>query len=162
MAIGICTPMVTVEDIVNGVKDEYGCRYTRDGKYLLKGCEGITSYTIKAGTEIIWDNAFYYFSLLEAVVIPDSVTMICREAFWGCRSLRDVVIPESVTLIGDNAFRDCTSLQSIVIPESVTEIGSGAFAGCNSIQSIFVARGKAEYYKILLGADLHCRVKEAE
>ena len=109
MAIGICTPMVTVEDIVNGVKDEYGCRYTGDGKYLLKGCEGITSYTIKAGTEIIWDNAFYYFSLLEAVVIPDSVTMICREAFWGCRSLRDVVIPESVTLIGDNAFRDCTS-----------------------------------------------------
>ena len=109
MAIGICTPMVTVDDIVNGVKDEYGCRYTGDGKYLLKGCEGITSYTIKAGTEIIWDNAFYYFCLLEAVVIPDSVTMICREAFWGCRSLRDVVIPESVTLIGDNAFRDCTS-----------------------------------------------------
>ena len=109
MAIGICTPMVTVEDIVNGVKDEYGCRHAGDGKYLLKGCEGITSYTIKAGTEIIWDNAFYYFCLLEAVVIPDSVTMICREAFWGCRSLRDVVIPESVTLIGDNAFRDCTS-----------------------------------------------------
>ena len=116
MAIGICTPMVTVEDIVNGVKDEYGCRYTKDGKYLLKGCEGITSYTIKAGTEIIWDNAFYYFCLLEAVVIP----------------------------------------------ESVMEIGSGAFAGCNSIQSIFVARGKAEYYKTLLGADLHCRIKEVE
>lgn len=110
MAIGICTPMVTVEDIINGVKDEYGCRYTGDGKYLLKGSECIAYYTIKSGTEIIWDNAFYYFCLLEAVVIPNSVTMICREAFWGCRSLRDVVIPESETLIGDNAFRDCTSL----------------------------------------------------
>lgn len=162
MAIGICTPMVTVDDIINGVKDEYGCRYTRDGKYLLKGSESIAYYTIKSGTEIIWDNAFYYFCLLEGVVIPNSVTMICREAFWGCRSLHDVVIPDSVISIGDNAFRDCTSLQSIVIPESITEIGHCAFAGCNSLHSIFVARGKAEYYKTLLGADLHCRVREVE
>ena len=35
------TTEVTDEEIANGIKDEYGCTYSPDGKRLLKGNEDI-------------------------------------------------------------------------------------------------------------------------
>ena len=50
----------------------------------------------------------------------------------------DVVIPDSVTIIGRNAFERCRSLTSVTIPNSVTSIGSGAFYGCSGLTSITI------------------------
>jgi hypothetical protein len=51
----------TEKDILNGVKDEYGVVYSKDGKRLLT-CE-IThvffEYQIRPNTEIICDSAFF-------------------------------------------------------------------------------------------------------
>ena len=44
-----------------------------------------------------------------------------------------VVIPESVTKICDDAFYYCSSIQSVIIPKNVTIIGGSAFEGCKSI-----------------------------
>ena len=118
---------VTDENIANGIKDEYGCIYSPDGKRLLKGNRNITSYTVKEGTKVICDGAFFDCRFLQSIVIPNSVTEIGNRAFWNCKSLQSIVIPNSVTSIGDEAFYRCTSLQTIVIPNSVTEIGNQPF-----------------------------------
>ena len=138
---------VTNKEIANGVKDEYGCIYSPDGKRLLKGNKDIESYTIKEGTEVICDNAFHAFfecSSLQSIVIPNSVTKIGDNAFNGCSSLQSIVIPNSVTVIGEEAFSNCTSLKSIVIPDSVTEIGDYAFCWCRSLQSIVIPESVTE------------------
>lgn len=127
---------VTNEEILNGVKDDYGCIYSPDGKRLLKGSNDIESYTIKKGTEAICDYAFSECESLRDIVFPESVTEIGYAAFLDCTSLQSVVIPESVTEISEEAFCNCNSLQSIVIPDSVTQIGDMAFLGCESLQSI--------------------------
>lgn len=38
---------VTNGDLSNGVCDEYGCIYNKNGKRLLKAAKGLKSYSIK-------------------------------------------------------------------------------------------------------------------
>ena len=63
-----------------------------------------------------------------------SVTSIGSWAFYDYSSLTEIVIPDSVTSIGSNAFYDCDNLTEIVIPDGVTSIGYNAFSGCSSLQ----------------------------
>ena len=49
-------------------------------------------------------NAFYKYSSLTSVTIPESVTSIGFAAFWGCSGLTSVKIPEGVTSIEVCAF----------------------------------------------------------
>ena len=130
---------VTDEDIENGIEDEYGVIYSKDGKRLLSAhyC-GFETYTINKGIKVICDQAFDYCESLQSIVIPNSVTSIGEEAFRVCNSLQSIVVPNSVTNIGDSAFWGCTSLQSISIPNSVTSIGDCAFMCCDSLQSIVI------------------------
>ena len=130
---------VTDEDIENGIKDEYGVIYSKDGKRLLSAKHfDCKTYTINKGIKVICDRAFNYCKSLQSIVIPNSATNIGDSAFEGCYYLQSMVIPNSVTSIGDSAFSDCLCLQSIVIPNSVTSIGNYAFEDCASLQSIVI------------------------
>lgn len=62
-----------------------------------------------------------------AVVIPDGVTRIGREAFYQCTGLTNITIPNSVTDIGSRAFQK-SGLTSITIPSSVSYIGEFSFS----------------------------------
>ena len=129
----------TDEDIANGIADEFGVIYSKDGKRLLKcNSRTINSYKIKPSTKIICDNAFSYCTSLDRITIPDSVTSIGEWAFRGCLSLQSVTIPDSVTSIGDGAFIACTYLKSVAIPDSVTSIGNWAFWGCASLRGVTI------------------------
>ncbi len=70
--------------------------------------------------------------------IPDSVTVIGKDAFYCCRRLNTVIIPDSVTEIGDGAFNECKSLNTVSIPDSVTSIGEYAFSGCDALTGITI------------------------
>ena len=94
-----------------------------------------STYNGKAVTSI-GDYAFWSFSNLTSIEIPDGVISIGDGAFWECRSLTNIKIPDSVTSIGDGAFEDCTRLTSVEIPDSVTSIDRSAFSGCSSLISI--------------------------
>ncbi|MBQ8126603.1 MAG: leucine-rich repeat domain-containing protein [Kiritimatiellae bacterium] len=83
-------------------------------------------------------GAFYGFSGLTSVTIPDSVTSIGLSAFYGCSGLTSVTIPDSVTSIGDYAFQDCSGLTSVTIPDSVTSIGYQAFYNCSGLTSVTI------------------------
>ncbi len=157
------TTEVTEEDIKNGVEDEFGVVYSRDGKRLLYGRNlQLECYDIKVGTEEICDDAFIRNDLtlrqitipdtvtiigfrafggcecLQRISIPNSVTKIGNEAFWGCLSLKQINIPNSVLSIGEKFLGDCKALEQITIPNSVTKIGNEAFEGCLSLKQIII------------------------
>ena len=132
----------TDEERKEALVDEWGVKYSKDGRKLLKAPYELNgTYSIKEGTQIICDSAFDYCSTLRSVVIPDGVTFIGDYAFMGCSSLSRLVIPESVTSIGDGAFSFCESLTSIIIPDSVTSIGADAFGNCTSLSNIDIPDG---------------------
>lgn len=128
---------VTDEDLENAVEDEFGVKYSKDWKRLLKApvlFEG--KYSIRDGVKVIGDKAFMGCGFLFNIDLPDSVKSIGRCAFWGCDQLGSIVIPNGVTSIDDYAFGWCDSLTSIIIPNSVTNIGEGAFNLCCSLTCI--------------------------
>ena len=49
---------VTEQDLAESIIDEYGAKYSKDGKRLLKGPRYASLYNIKKGTEIIGNSAF--------------------------------------------------------------------------------------------------------
>lgn len=125
----VLSTKVTKEDLAEAVTDEFGAKYSKDGKRLLKGCD-VEQYKIKEGTKIICDNVFFNCKLLQKVAIPNSVRSIGNWALGHCISLQEIAIPNSVTSIGHGAFWDCNSLQEITIPNSVTSIGENPFRKC--------------------------------
>ena len=131
----------TEEELKEALVDEWGVKYSKDGRKLLKAPGELSgAYSVKEGTRIICDRAFWYCDSLSEIVIPSSVASIGDSAFLGCRSLSEIDIPSSVTSIGDSAFSCCDSLSEIVIPSSVTSIGDRAFNGCFSLKYISIPK----------------------
>ena len=129
----------TKEEFKEALVDEWGVKYSKDGRKLLGAPEKLSgSYSVKEGTRIICNGAFYFCRSLSKIVIPSSVTSIGEWAFSNCGSLSTIVIPSSVTSIGHNVFQGCSSLSEIVIPDSVTSIGNSAFSGCSSLSKIVI------------------------
>ena len=127
---------VTDEDLENAVKDEFGVKYSKDWKILLKAPRNLSGkYSIRKGVKVIGNWAFCSCKLT-SINIPNSVTTIGEHAFSGCDSLTSINIPNSVTMIGKGTFSGCDSLTSINIPDGVTTIGEGAFGGCDSLTNI--------------------------
>ena len=129
----------TEEELKEAFVDEWGVKYSKDGRKLLKVTKTLRgAYSIKEGTRIICKLAFWGRSSLSEIVIPSSVTSIGNSAFSDCSSLSEVVIPSSVTRIGDSVFWYCRTLSDIVIPSSVTSIGDSAFFYCSSLSNIVI------------------------
>ena len=119
-------------ELNEAITDEWGVKYSKDGRKLLKAPKELDgTYSIRKGTKIVCDRAFGGCIFLTSLVIPDSVTSIGNGVFFDCNSLSNIVIPDGVTSIGDWAFYGCRSLTDIVIPNSVTSIGDGAFDDYN-------------------------------
>ena len=98
----------TAEELNEAIMDEFGVKYSKDGRKLLKAPKELDgTYSIK-----------------------ECVRIICDKAFDNCCSLTDIVLPEGVNSIGERAFHNCSSLTSIVIPDGVTSIGDWAFYDC--------------------------------
>ena len=136
----VWSTQVTEEDLENAVEDEFGVKYSKDWKRLLKAPSWFSGeYSIRKGVKVIGDRAFFCNTFfLTTINIPNSVTAIGNEAFWGCDSLTIINIPNSVTTIGNRAFSCCKSLTTINIPNSVTTIGDEAFDCCESLTTITI------------------------
>ena len=116
------------------------------------------------GIKTIGNNAFYKCTLMESVIIPETVTTIGTHAFYGCVKLATVSYPVSVKTSATNIFEGCngmktlniigsgematyekdkqpwsnvrSTLTTITIGENVKTIGSYAFEGCTLLTSI--------------------------
>ncbi len=138
---------VTDEDLKNAVEDEYGVKYSKDWKRVLKAPQDLDTmysndvYSIRNGVKVIANNAFRFCPFLDNINIPKGVTSIGDYAFSECNSLESINIPNSVTSIGHSAFEHCNSLTSINIPDSMTTIGNHAFYNCKSLTNINISNG---------------------
>ena len=119
---------VTKEDLENAVVDEFGVKYSKDWKRLLKAPSELKGeYSIRKGVKVIGNNALGCCESLTNINIPNSVTNIGDEAFYACKSLTSINIPNSVTNIGDKVFSWCRKLTSINIPNSVVNMNGNPF-----------------------------------
>lgn len=101
----------------------------------------LQTVTFAEGTTYI--DGFYECTKLQQVVLPQSVTTICGEAFSGCSSLTQITLPTKLECIGVNAFAR-TGLRSIVIPDTVQSLGNGVFFRCHQLQQVTLPAGLTE------------------
>lgn len=73
---------VTDENIENAVEDEFGVKYSKDWKRLLKAPQKMNgNYSIREGVRVIGNEAFQWCKSLTVINVPNSVTSIGNSAF---------------------------------------------------------------------------------
>lgn len=87
----------------------------------------------------IGNAAFFAWSDLETITIPNTVTRIGDGAFAFCSSLKSIVIPDSVIYMGDEVFKGCSELESVTLPEEITVLKGNMFELCSSLKSVKVS-----------------------
>lgn len=126
--------------------------------YLIEAKTNISgAYTVKDGTKLIAEKAFYDRDSLSSVTIPDSVEYINSSAFEGCDNLTQVQyngdIASWCNISFDNSSANPLSnatttglyikksgtneyelIKNLVIPNSITEIKDYAFYHCRSLE----------------------------
>lgn len=122
----------TINFKLNGKKDTLKEVKLGDGvkdipDYFLSGCTKLETLEIGNGITKIGNHAFEQTDIT-SITIPDSVTVIGKQAFNRCTSLTEVNISKNSKLetIGDGAFYD-TRVLKMYLPGGVKTLGSGAF-----------------------------------
>lgn len=82
----------------------------------------------------IGDFCFAYSNSLKKVTLSNQLKAISDGAFYHCEGLWTVTIPDGVKTIDKNAFGRCTSLTAVTIPASVNQIGENAFPDTEHIR----------------------------
>ena len=156
----------TDDELAEAWEDEYGVKYSKDGKRLLKARIFSWNYIVRNGTKVICDRAFCCCDLLKSIHLPDSLTTIGDEAFKNCESLIEITLSSSLQNIQGNPFVGLrlhiinqsphffvednvlytadkkkliaylSSTNSFNVPQGVTTIGVSAFKNCDSLTSI--------------------------
>lgn len=120
----VWSKVATEEDLTNSVEDEYGVKYSKDRKKMIKASEDLKDkYVIKEDVRAISDHAFSIRGSIESISIPNSLTSIDDRAFWNCRSLKSITIPNSVTSIGNFAFYYCKNLPPKIKADIIKRFG---------------------------------------
>lgn len=106
----------------------------------------VTTVIVEEGVTQIGRVAFYAFSSLTSVSLPNTLTSIKGGslnygAFRECTALESIMLPESLTELDDMAFRGCSALKSITIPDSVTTLGTGVFRECTALTTVKYGTG---------------------
>lgn len=140
-------------EVEEGVRDEEGIVYSKDGSKLLYVSHPIikkglnienrrcpSDYKIKEGTKIICKDAFSGCKELKRISLPPSVKYIAESTFDNCENLEAIEFSEGILSIGPSAFKDCKSIITLKFPDSLTTIHEKAFMRCNNLENINFGR----------------------
>lgn len=135
-----CSPEYkSINGLLYGIViDEYGF-FTKTWS-VLRCPRGMKKAVIDDIAEKIAEAAFMGCRV-EEVVMPDSVKMICNEAFSCCKYLKKINLSKNLQKItnqlGNNAcFKKCESLKGIEIPAGIKEIPNMIFFGCSELSEV--------------------------
>ena len=144
----------TYSDLQNAVTDEYGVKYSADGKKLLDLPLDIETLIVRDGTQVICDRRSGpgVPHNVTRVELPDSLIAIGSAAFMAAIHLEEINWPKSLKYIGDYAF--CTTaLKSIILPEGLVFLGRAAFKDCSNAKAAVVPEGITELNDLVFN---HC------
>ncbi len=138
---------VTCEDWKEAFSDEWGVKYSKDGRKLLYVPLNLRgTYSVKGGTKIISDRAFSNCSSLKYISIPKSVICLNGNPFNGWIGKLECLSPnfiyeDDVLFNKDKSkiisFRN-QNIESYIIPTCVASIGDHAFSDCSSLSNIVI------------------------
>ncbi|HNW57390.1 MAG TPA: leucine-rich repeat protein [Bacteroidales bacterium] len=94
-----------------------------------------TKYYVPSSVVSIERGAFANCKSLREVLLPDNLEYISEGAFM-FSGIDTIKLPESITVIDKDAFYYCTNLRSITFPEKLSKVGSQAFYYCYNLKSI--------------------------
>ena len=129
--------------------DGRGYAVTKRKDKTATDIEIATVFADKPVVEIA-DYAFWGYSNLTAVRIPEGVTKIGISGFWGCCVLQEVHLPDGVKTLGRAAFSECRQLKNIVIPLSLESIGPYAFCDCDELKAVYYKGTREDWKKIAI------------
>ena len=112
---------------------------------VLRCPRGMKKAVIDDIAEEIAQAAFMGCSV-EEVVMPDSVKMICNEAFSSCKYLKKINLSKNLqkttNQLGNNAcFKKCERLKCIEIPAGIKENPNMMFFGCRELSEVVFHNG---------------------
>lgn len=111
---------------------------TTIGDYAFYGMPELTSVKIPAGVTTIGAYAFKNSTVLDGVVLPDTLKKIGESAFYGCSGLSEITIPEGIYTVWAYTFKNCTSLTSVSLPSTLIKIDVAAFYGCIALTELTI------------------------
>ena len=125
------------------------------GNSIFGKCENISSVVVDSNNQI-YDSRDNCNAIIETAsntlvngcktsTIPNTVTIIGKDAFCDIIGKSSINIPNSVTTIKEEAFIGMNDLTSIVIPESVINIENFAFGFTPLVESIVVNSNNSVY-----------------
>ena len=119
-------PEVTSVSIGNSVTKIEGSAFA--------GCTKLASVTIPAGVKAMGASAFANCEGLGTVFFEEgSVLEVIPESAFENSGVKTIALPDSVTVIKKDAFKNCSKLESVQWPENLQEIDFGAFENCTSL-----------------------------
>ena len=120
-----------------GVTVEFGEKVTEIPRLML----GAQVRTVKFDGKVkkIGNYAFYGWSNLGEIELPESVEEIGNGAFVGCAKLSSITLGSNITTIGYNAFYGLTNLTTVTLPSKLKDIAGNAFANCKNLKEYIVS-----------------------
>ena len=110
--------------------------YSKSGKILIKCSYDEEAVIVPEGVTQIKKEAFKDCVNLKKVILPESIKNIGVSAFENCSSLKKIVLPSGITRICSQTFLDCQALEEVILPKNLCKIGDMAFTACTSLQTI--------------------------
>ena len=115
--------------------------YSTDSNwYTDKECTNVYSETILKGDLTLYKRWYYTSS---GFTTNASNNVLYKYS----GSVADVTIPNTVTVIGKDAFASVGSISTITLPDKIEEVKENAFSGVNNISKDITITGKTEQAK---------------
>ena len=131
------SPRTTISDnSEGGSSDTYNVVYS----------SGVKRVRIGSGAQKIGSSAFKYFTDIENITIPNTITgVIGSSSFANCYSLKSITLPINITDISTYVFQSDNSLSVVSMPGSITDITNHhLFYSLKSVRRITIPNGKTK------------------
>ena len=101
------------------------------GRMPEANADGVIEYVLPENIKVISDGVFRGMRYVEKIVIPNTVTLIGKNAFANSMQLKTLTFEEGndteILTIDESAFENCAGIQKVVLPARTEVIAAKAF-----------------------------------
>ena len=112
----------------------------------------IGAVTLPESMKFIGDNAFFESSITE-INFPDALEVVGKNAFKCCNGLVHLDFNKGLKRIDDSAFYQCASIETVVLTDTIMEFGTSAFQECTGLSSAYYIGTEEQYKQINIRLD---------